>query len=327
MAFSLICFILILSQFFKPIRNIFLLLPSIFITLITWQCGQTTEIYTRMSYVNLLIGFLAVIVVSERISFDVRFLGKFMALFILANSTFLMCQIFGITNYLITDVYPNATGFLQFPWVMGVVATLSIPLIWAFSPICIIATLPMIFYSHSLICAAVAFISVLYLSVGTKSFFILMGLGIAAIVLFLLFSDRNIDEHRFIIWKKAIFYSKDQIMGNGLGTWAHKGFRRDVNGANMWWRWAHNEPYQVMFETGISGLALMLAYLSRLFTVSHRSLKCFLAGMFVLSLFHPIFHSGKLAVFILIGIALVESTRKQFNFIEFKKNHIVGDAS
>lgn len=310
-AFSLISAVILISLLFKPVRKISLLLPILFVGLITWQCGQATEIHVRMSYMNLLLAVVAVALISERFDLSLKTFGIFIFVFILANSTLLMAQVFGVTHYLITDVYPNPTGFLQFPWVMGILAALSIPFIWAFSPFGVIATLPMIFYSHSLVSAVAAFLSVMYLSVGGRSFLILTGVGIVSLVLFLLFSDRNIDERRFIIWKQAIFYSKDQIFGNGLGTWAHTGFRNNVNGSNMWWRWAHNEPYQVAFENGIAGLSLMLAYFVHLVRVNERRLKCFVLSLGCLMLFHPVFHSGKLAMFLIVCIALVEAQKCQ----------------
>ena len=73
-AFSLISFLLIASFVFKPIRSKALFLPFIFLVLITWYSGQTTEIQVRFSFVNLILWIAAMHSVSNRINFQLHLL-------------------------------------------------------------------------------------------------------------------------------------------------------------------------------------------------------------------------------------------------------------
>ena len=44
--------------------------------------------------------------------------------------------------------------------------------------------------------------------------------------------------------------------------------------------------------------------------MNERRLKCFVMALGMLASFHPVFHSGKLAVFLIVCIAVVECSKK-----------------
>ena len=305
--FSLLSFLILFSTLYSPKRHIKFYLPFAFVALLTWQGAQTTEIYVRFSYVNLLLAVVALYQVSNRINMSVERFGAFLFFLVSVNTLLLLGQELKLTDYLVTSVYPSPHGFLLFPWASGVFAVLSIPFLWAYKKRSVLVLLPMIFFSHSMICMAAACVAMMFLLWESKYLRpAILGVLVFAGV-FIKFSDRHIDEHRFKIWSKALAYSKDLKLGNGLGTWAHKGFRRDIgNDLKTWWRWAHNEFYQVLFETGIAGLVVMLGYFWHLFSVQDRRLKCFIGLVGLMAFFHPIFHAGKLAIFLIIALAIVE---------------------
>lgn len=102
----------------------------------------------------------------------------------------------------------------------------------------------------------------------------------------------------------SLGYLKNWLHGNTIGSWAHEGFARNNGATLQYWRFAHNEPFQVFFEMGAVGLGAMACFMSWLYQNQRRAIVSALTGIILLSLFHSIFHYGRLAFFAVVVLAI-----------------------
>lgn len=245
-------------------------------------------------FLNLFLGCFAVKTIAERMTISARHIGSVLLRLWIVVYGVLILQALGF----IWKDY-QLSGFYTMPWMMGSAAVLSIPFIrkmksWYGS----ILILPLLL-SHSTACVGVAL--VMWLQPKLKLKYILLVVFLALIYVYL--CDRGLDTARFAVIKKSLPYTHNWIFGDGIGSWAHKAFVR-YNGADLYyWRWAHNELYQMTTETGILGGLSVLALIFYIFKVIKLEWKYHLLGIFGLSMFHPIFHIPRLIPFIILIFA------------------------
>jgi O-antigen ligase len=67
-----------------------------------------------------------------------------------------------------------------------------------------------------------------------------------------------------------------------------------------YWRWAHNEFYQWITETGVLGGLAVIGLLINLFRRINEEQKYHLLVIIALSMVHPIFHSPRLIPYLIL---------------------------
>jgi hypothetical protein len=247
-------------------------------------------------FLKVLLACLAIKTIAERMTISARQIGSVLIRVWISVYIVLIFQAFG----LVFKGY-ELSGFYTMPWMMGSAAVLSIPFIRKMkSWYGVILILPLLL-SHSTACIGVAL--VMWLQPRLKLKYILLVVFLLLTYMFL--CDSGLDTARFVVIKKTIPYTHNWIFGDGIGSWAHKAFVRH-NGADLYyWRWAHNELYQMTTETGILGGLSVLALISYYFKVISVEQRYYLFGIFALSMVHPIFHIPRLIPFIILIFAVM----------------------
>lgn len=247
-------------------------------------------------FLAVLLCCLSVKTIGERFSLSQQSVGRVLIRMWLAIYLVLIAQKLGF----VFKGY-ELSGFYTMPWIMGCAATLSIPFIrklksWYGS----ILILPIVM-SHSSAIVAVALVMWFQPRLKLRSILWLIFLGLSYIFLF----DKGLDVARFAVIKKSVPYIHNWITGDGIGSWAHRAFVRH-NGADLYyWRWAHNELYQMTTETGILGSFCVLALISNLFKRISLDQKYTLFGICALTMVHPIFHIPRLIPFLILILAFM----------------------
>ena len=246
-------------------------------------------------FLHIFVASLAIKTIAERMTFAPRKIGLILIRIWLVMYGVLILQSLGIVwkDY-------ELSGFYTMPWMMGSAAVLSIPFIRKMKSWygCILI-LPIVM-SHSSSIAAVAL--VMWIQPKLRWKYIL--LVVLAVFAYVFLFDRGLDTARFAVIKNSFPYWHNHIFGDGIGSWAHKAFVR-YNGADLYyWRWAHNELYQMTTETGILGGLSVLALISNLFRRISTEQKYYMFGIVVLSMFHPIFHIPRLIPFLILIFAM-----------------------
>lgn len=242
-------------------------------------------------FLNLFLGCLSVKVIAERFTISQRNFGKFLLRFWILNHFILILCKCGV----IWKGY-ELSGYYTMPWIMGCAACLSIPFLkklkaWH----SLILFLPIVL-SKSCVCIAVALVMWIQPKMSRKSilwcvFFILLG-----VFLF----DPSIETTRFYVIQSSLKYWGNIYIGDGIGSWAHKALILYNGNDPYYWRWAHNESFQFLVETGIVGLLTLLYFIYYHFKVINREQRYAFFGVFALSMFHPIFHSPRLIPFLIV---------------------------
>ncbi len=288
--------IILISLFIKARRsvNLFGLSVACGIGLLTTIANPTVP--AKMILLNSIIGLLFIKVVADRIEPEglVKKLGAVaLGLAVISNAA-LFLQIMGKLSF--APMWPDNCGIFLLPWITGVFAVISLPLIYQIHPLLCAVLLPQLFYSRStiaMVCALAAFGYLWAAQYGRKAVVWLAVSGISIFSAFIYFFDRTIDMNRFKFWYKTSAYIENWFVGNGLGAFCHKGFIMDMGGEKRYIRWAHNEFYQTVFDMGLVTLIAMLCVAAVFFLQTNKYLKAALVSMLALALFHPVFHFGK----------------------------------
>lgn len=298
--FNWLLLISLSSFLFKPnrvvdVRWFFVLCLVTIISVFANDAAVQRPIYWGL-FIHVFVASLAIKTVSERMTISTRQIGSVLLRVWIVMYGVLILQALG----LIWKDY-ELSGIYTMPWMMGSAAVLSIPFIRKMkSWYGVILILPLLL-SHSTGCIGVALVMWLQPKLKLKYILLVVFLGLSYMFLF----DKGIDTARFAVIKKTIPHIHNWIFGDGIGSWAHKAFVR-LNGKDLYyWRWAHNEFYQMTTETGIIGGLSVLALIFNLFkriTVEH---KYYLFGIVALSMIHPIFHIPRLIPFIIIIFAMM----------------------
>lgn len=292
----IVCF----SFFAKKIREVDMRLPGLFFLASFLSLVFNFKWPVRAVFINLFVGILAVKSISEHYDFDREKTALWLFWFCLINDVLIGFQYFKFDR-IFTPIYPEIAGAMWMPWILGCAAVLSIPFLTAISKWDVIIILPMLFFSHSKVCVLVALI-VFCIATGVKFRFRYIGFAVVAILAYIVFFDSDFDTARFEAWSRSLRYLHNPFIGNGIGAWAHEGFAK-MNGADAYhWRWAHNELFQGLFETGILGAVSLIALIGSWFSRDRVKLSI-IVGVLLLSLFHPIFHFGKLLGLIVLCVA------------------------
>lgn len=247
-------------------------------------------------FLHLFLGCLAVKIIAERITIAPRKIGELLLRLWIVVHGVLILQSLGFVwkDY-------ELSGFYTMPWMMGSAAVLSIPFIrklksWYGA----ILILP-IAMSHSSAIVGVALVMWLQPKLRPSNILLVVFMALSYIFLF----DRGLDTARFAVIEKSIPYVHNWIIGDGIGSWAHRAFVR-LNGQDLYyWRWAHNELYQMTTETGILGGLSVLALIFNLFKRISVEQRYYLFGIVALSMVHPIFHIPRLIPFLILIFAMM----------------------
>jgi hypothetical protein len=270
----------------------------LFFSLLSALCNRHAvqfAIYLHVFF-NIFLGCFAVKTIAERFTISMKQLGSlFFWMWVVVHGV-LALQYFG---FLWKDY--QLSGFYTMPWMMGSAALLSIPFIrklkvW-FSAILILP----IAMSHSMAIVTIALVMWVQPRLKWSSILLVGGLALSYILLF----DRGIDHARLAVIERSSAHIHNWITGDGVGSWAHKAFVRR-NGEDLYyWRWAHNELYQMVTETGFLGGLSVLAVIFNLFKRISTEQKYYLFGIVAMSMVHPIFHIPRLIPFIIVILALM----------------------
>lgn len=256
--------------------------------------GEIKATIFFLVFINVFVGCLAVKTIAERITLSEKDVGRvLLRLWIIVHGT-LILQSLGV----IWKGY-ELSGFYTMPWIMGCTATLSIPFIrkiksWYGT----ILVLP-ILLSHSSSIVAVALVMWFQPKLRLRSILLVTLIALSYIWLF----DRGLDVARFVVIEKSIPHVHNWLVGDGVGSFAHRALVGNNGETLRWWRWAHNELYQMTTETGVLGALSVLALIFNLFKRISVEQKYTLFGICSLAMFHPIFHMPRLIPFLVLIFA------------------------
>lgn len=242
-------------------------------------------------FLKVLLGCLTVRIIAERITLAPRKIGLWLTKMWIVIHIVLFFQILGIIfkNY-------ELSGFYTMPWIMGCAACLSIPFFNRVKPwYSVLLVLPILF-SKSNACAVVATFMWLRPRFNWKHIL----LAVLMIAGYVFFFDYSFSSARIIAVTKTIPHWHNWVFGDGIGAWAHKAFVIYNGKDPYYWRWAHNEFYQMLVETGFLGLSAVLYMIFNLFKGINRDQKYYLFGICSLALVHPIFHMPRLIPYLVL---------------------------
>lgn len=226
---------------------------------------------------------------------------------------FITLQRFGVD--VIFELYEPGSGVSYVPWAMGTTAALAIPFVYAVRPWACLFLLPLIFLSHSSVCMGVAVLAFLLMLGKTHRLpAIYLSIGAMLIVLWYAISKGGYDiGPRLLIWKEMLLTWTNPLIGEGIGSFPHKGFILTNGVHDYHWRWAHNEFLQYLTEQGWIGLALLGVFVWDLFwRIKNHLFEDWIVFVSLFSLIllctmHPVLHYGKTAFFGLLIISFALS--------------------
>lgn len=252
-----------------------------------------------LAFFNVFFACFAIKTIAERITLSKKGIGKILIrLWIVNYFVLVLCKL-GI----IFKGY-ELSGFYTMPWIMGCAACLSIPFIAGVKRWYLAILVIPVLLSKSTACVAI-FSLMVALYCRVKFRFILIAILFA--LSYCYFFDSGIDTARFHVMRGSLKFFHSPIFGEGIGSWAHQGFAR-MNGKDLYyWRWAHNELFQVFSEMGVIGLISALAVIFNLFKRASLEMKYALFGVVSLSCVHPIFHLPRLIPFVLLIVSFILS--------------------
>ena len=290
-----------ISSFFFPanrkvdVKYYALLLTVSLVSVLYNRLAPQFPIYVHVFF-NVFLGCMAVKVIAERMTLSVKQIGSVLILVWLVVYAMLILQSLGfiLRGYELSGIY-------SMPWMMGSAAVLSIPFIRRMkSWYGVILILPIIL-SHSIALVLIAL--VMWVQPKLKWKHILIVISLAAS--YMLWFDRGIDHARFAVIKNSIPHIHNWFVGDGIGSWAHRAFVR-YNGKDLYyWRWAHNELYQMTTEAGVLGAISVLALIFNMFKRAATEFRYYLFGIVALSMVHPIFHIPRLIPFLILILAII----------------------
>jgi hypothetical protein len=267
--------------------------------------GLDFQFYEMDTIIRVVLGVMAVKVIADKTNIDSYDLGKFLFFSNLAALAYLGLQLSNLDPWY-KPAFQDMGSFFGKPWVMGSFAVISLPFLWRFRWWAIIPAIPLLYYSHSKLCVAVACLIALLLLPGKWKLIGLAFLPIAATAY--AFLDGSGGGHRLAVWGNVWAYTEPYLLyGKGLGSFFHSAFAHS-NGTELHhWPWLHNEFYQYLFEQGVPGLILLVGWYLLLFArTMDYYVRLSLIGIGLLCLFHPVMHFPKLIAACLLVIALAE---------------------
>lgn len=251
------------------------------------------QFYEQDTILKALLGVMAIKTIADRADLSVYSFGWFLFWVSFAASVYLGLQLAGLDPYY-QRLYQDSGSFFGKPWVMGCFGAISFPILWRFRWWAVVPVLPLIYFSYSKICVAVACLLGLFLLPGRWKLLGWVCLPISAVGYAIMDGDGG--NHRLLVWKSVWDYTLPYLSyGKGLGSFFNSAFAHSDGSQMHHWPWLHNEFYQYLFEQGIPGLALILGwYLTLIWAVSDRYLRLSLMAIGVLCMFHPVMHFPKL---------------------------------
>lgn len=294
--------IVICSLFFKKRRELSFKLLGINVLMAWLTMFLNFTIPVRWQFINLLLGVLAVVTISQTTQITTRKLGFLLLAYCLVSDLFIVLQIFKLDKIFMV-MSGEISGISINPWIMGCAAVIALPFVYRIHPLWCLAVVPNLYYSLSMSCVVSAAIVFCYLAVRSLKidFKKVVLTVLILLIVYAVFFAHHLNMDRFDMWIVSMKYMKNSVHGNGFGSWAHEAFIR-TNGADVYhWRWAHNEFFQHYFEQGKLGLTFLLLWFGILLLWTRDLfVKASLMGISLVSCFHPTMHVGKL-----LGLAIV----------------------
>jgi hypothetical protein len=298
--------IVICSLFFKKQRNIGFKLLGLNVLMAWATMFLNFKIPVRWEFINLLLGALSIITISQTTRISTRKLGWVLLAYYAISNVFIFLQILKLDKIYL-PLFEEVSGVSTIPWMTGCTAVIGLPLVYRLNPLFCVVLIPGLFYSLSMSCVLSAAVMFCWLAVKTSKikFKYILLLVLILITVFIAKYAHHLNTDRLEVWRLSAAFMKNHVYGNGLGSWAHEAFIR-TNGMDTYhWRWAHNEFYQHYFEQGVVGLSLMLSWLVVLiFRTRDLFISTSLLGIVLISNFHPVMHTGRLLGLIIVVIAL-----------------------
>lgn len=281
------------TKFFAP------LLLIVFLSVFLNVKSQIFTIFMHV-FVRVFFGCLSIKVIAERITLSAKQIGNLLLVLWMFVYLVLISQHLGLTwrGY-------ELSGFYTMPWMMGCAAVLSIPFIKKLKSWYGIILLFPILVSHSTAIVAVALVLWIQPKLSWKSFLKYLLLIVLLVLCYVFLFDRGLDHARFAVIKNSISFVHNWVTGDGIGSWAHRGFIMYNGKDPYYWRWAHNELFQMTTETGLLGGFCVLALISNLFKRISFEQRYYLFGILALSMVHPIFHIPRLIPFLILIFAFM----------------------
>ena len=307
------------SEPFRPIGIMALFVPFLFSVLTLFF---SKSVVCMSSVLNVFVALTAIKAIGERYDMNNRTVGIWLAFLFLINAAFLYLQSLGLDK-----VYaPNfsqfgISGTMELPWALGCAAVLALPFIMEINPFIGLLMMPFLWLSQSSACILAGLVALFVYFIKNKKY-LMVTLAASPLILIVYVLKDGFDSNRLHVWKTALAYFKHPIIGSGLGSWAHVPFRHETTAGDpttfMWWRWAHNEFYQQAFEQGIIGLLMLIFVCFVIFKFAKtQCTRAALTGLYILCVFHPVLHWGKLSFFaiLIVGIALAEGYKPSIEAI------------
>lgn len=255
--------------------------------------------------IYLFIGVMAIKSISECFDISFKKLGFFLYVFFVGNTVLMLLQFEGLEHYYFA-YYPEITGVLNNPWMLGCVSVLSIPFLSALNPSVPLLLIPSLYFSHSTACVAIAVLVYIVSVFGINKRSLFFGFIFCVLIssLYMVFFDMP-EFARLSVWKQTIPHMKNIFIGSGLGSWAQEGFIK-ANGSDWYyWGWAHNDWFQHFFDQGIIGMVPVLGLVGLFLYKADKKVIATVLAIVFLSMVHPIFHVGKLLVLLVVVISLL----------------------
>lgn len=288
------------SVFYKPKRNvgcgiIGLILVASLVSVLCHFESPVQFIFVQ-AFMRVLLGVLAVEVISEHCTISMKQFGEILLWMWIIQHFVMIAQLRGMIFH-----GNQLSGTYMMPWLMGTCACLSIPFMRKLKPwYSAILVIPLIM-SYSSACVVAA----LFMFIQPRLNWVNITICILLILSYILLFDFSFDTNRFWVIRNSFPYWNNHIIGDGIGSWAHKGFIRLNGNDYYYWRWAHNELYQMMVETGVVGLLATLAFCWMCFRRACVEMRYYFIGILALSMVHPIMHLPRSIPLILLLMAFI----------------------
>lgn len=312
-----------LSLFLKPIRQANFKIIGVFLVYavaISSLFGM--DIASRKALLNIFLGIIFYKLVFEYSDLDLKKIGTWFFWILFANFVMTWLQFFKLDPiYQTADPRLLSVGFWEPSGFMGItphvgsLAVICSPLLFYVHPLLTLLVLPML-WTASNSTAILAFLVIMFFMLKRilkpKIFYPIVVLGFLTAIYYVIFQDMPGGEfqRRFIIWHESLKHvlRESPFFGMGLGGFAKlapvtQTFSKSILGnQTQIWIWAHNEFFQVLFELGLVGFFILMAWTRERFrdfnkTVDDKSFYLFMSFISIcfISFMHFPFHVARFA--------------------------------
>lgn len=235
--------------------------------------------------------------------------------------------IFQQINPIIAKGVIEMIGFMKVKAHLGTLAAMISPLLFIVSPWTVLVCIPLIYFSGSSAGASAfvvttGFMFYCMLSKQKNGLLIFWSIAVALLIglfAYVLLYDAPGGQfsERFKVWFPAMsdVLRRSPFFGMGIGSFAGSGYQTtQVGHSNLNWVWAHNEYLQMLYETGVFGLMIIIYWIKDM-VVRFRQRNDYKSQAFMasfvsvcmVSFLHFPFHIGRHVIPCLFIIAINEA--------------------